>query len=63
MLAGGRWLDDGRTPASRPTTECWQASGMRPMNGSDVENALTEMVQVLAPQTDRDWQIHAGYLE
>ncbi|MBE1611985.1 DinB family protein [Actinopolymorpha pittospori] len=33
------------------------------MNGSDVGNALVEMVEVLTPQTDRDWQVRAGPLE
>jgi len=36
---------------------------MRSMNGKDVELAVADMVSVLTPQVDQDWQVHAGSLE
>jgi len=36
---------------------------MRPMDGQDVEHAVAEMVRVLTPYEQRDWQGRAGSLE
>jgi len=36
---------------------------MRSMNGKDVELAVADMVSVLTPQVDQDWQVHAGSLD
>jgi len=33
------------------------------MNGKDVELAVADMVSVLIPQVDQDWQVHAGSLD
>jgi len=35
---------------------------MRSMNGKDVELAVADMVSVLTPQVDQDWQVRAGSL-
>ncbi len=36
---------------------------MRSMNGKDVELAVADMVCVLTPHVDQDWQVRAGSLD
>ncbi len=36
---------------------------MRSMNGKDVELAVADMVSVLSPHVDQDWQVRAGSLD
>jgi hypothetical protein len=52
------WFNSG-TPVGR----LWQGFVMVPMDGRDVDQAVAEMVRVLAPHGSADWRCPAGSLD